>query len=109
MESKKLFILSKLTELEDELRNLELWTRETLTEEQLRSSAPFGCDVMDFHEWLQHMMIPRLKQIIEKGEKVPFKMDTASMAEYVYRDDISKYRRLIVILKTLDRAVKVCL
>ena len=108
MEHRKIFILNKLAELEKELKNLELWSSSTLTEEQKNSSAPFGCDLMDFHEWLQHILIPKLRLMIQENQSLPATMDTASMAEYVYRSDALKYQRLIVILKTLDRSVKSC-
>lgn len=108
MESRKNFILNKLGELENELKSLELWSSSALTDEQKNSSAPFGCDLMDFHEWLQHILIPKLRLMIQENQSLPVSMDTASMAEYVYRSEFSKYQRLIVILKTLDRSVKNC-
>ncbi len=107
MDNRRSFILKKINELEQELKVLSLWSDHPLTDEQMASTAPFGCDVMDLHQWLQHIFIPKFKILIESDQSLPSDMNIASMAEYVYRDDLSRHHRLILILKSLDRAVKV--
>lgn len=102
------FVLHKLEELEQELKTLGLWGNEPLTEEQMSSSAPFGCDLMDFHQWLQHLFIPKLAVILRRETEMSIRMSVAEMAEYVYRDEAQKYSRLIGILKVLDRSVNMC-
>lgn len=100
------YVESKLDELEAELHFLGLWETEPLPESMLCSSAPFGCDVMALHQWLQHIFLPRFRALLQSGGMVPGKMNITSIAEFDYRDDPDRYRRLLEILRELDRAVE---
>lgn len=106
MVNNKNFVISELlSNLEEELKSLSLWSNSFLTDEQLASTAPFGCDVMDFHQWLQHIFINKMNIIIKSNSELPRNMAIAPMAEYLYKEEVHKYRKLIGILRKLDRVV----
>ncbi len=103
--SKKDLVDELLDNMKGELESLSLWSENSLTDLQLSSTAPFGCDVMDFHEWLQHIFYTKMKAIINSSLDLPTKMAIAPMAKYVYKEQLYKHRKLIGILLKLDRVI----
>ncbi len=55
--------------IERELRNLEVWRFEPLPEAAYESNQAFLADTMTFYQWLQFVLLPRIREVIaEKGE-----------------------------------------
>jgi uncharacterized protein YqcC (DUF446 family) len=61
--------LIKANEIELVLKRLNRWRNEPLSKEKLEDMGAFGSNTMTFEEWLQYILIPRIKEIVEeKGE-----------------------------------------
>lgn len=58
-----------LLAMEAQLRLLDLWEAESPPIHDLESQEPFCVDTLRFTQWMQFILIPRLKILIE--EKVP--------------------------------------
>ncbi len=89
-----------LLELEQELRALSLWSEHRPEEERLHSTLPFGLDTLAFHEWIQFVLMEKLRDPavrIERGS-----MQVHPMAQEVYRGQWGTYRHLIALLRRLD-------
>lgn len=70
-----------LMDVEQELRRLELWEFEMISETALASTEPFALDTMSFPQWLQFIFLPRLYFMIEQQQALPMHCSVAPMAE----------------------------
>ncbi len=97
-------IKTKLNQLEQELRALELWGGEDKapSAKALSSDQPFCIDTLEFHQWLEYLLIAKLNMMIESGSPLPPKMMVHTYAQEKYRGEWSKYRNLIGVLQNLD-------
>jgi len=91
-----------LDSLEDELKSLELWQSEPPAPSALQSSQPFAGDTLDFHQWLQFVLIPTLQTMIEQRQALPNAIAISPMAIEVWRGSLRDYRQVILQLKALD-------
>lgn len=94
----------KADEIEVELKRLGRWTEKSLPDEAFENMGAFGSNTMSFEQWLQFILIPRIRQIVlEKGE-LP---QESNLAPYAIRnydgDDRTEY--LQDILYHLDQLI----
>jgi uncharacterized protein YqcC (DUF446 family) len=64
-------ISEALLAIEAELRFLALWESEPPPAADLLSKQPFCCDTLDFTQWLQWILLPRMWNIVEQGGPYP--------------------------------------
>jgi len=57
--------------LEAELRRMRLWEREPPREDLLASPRPFCVDTLELSQWLQWMLIPRMRRILAGDGELP--------------------------------------
>lgn len=102
-----LLISNYLNELEEELKALQLWGGEQGRPEEkaFLDPNPFCLDSMDFHQWLEYVLIAKFREMIAAENPLPDKMCVHTYAQEKYRGQWSKYRNLIVILRKLDEEV----
>lgn len=94
-----------LIDLQLELRQLDLWQQDSPPVSALRSTQPFAVDTLEFHQWLQFIMIPRLQAIVIERGPLPANMAVSPMAAQVYKGQLKTYRKLISCLRELDAKV----
>lgn len=70
-----------LINIEKELRALQLWDDEMISEEALGSQQPFAIDTMTFPQWLQFVFLPRMYFIIEEEIQLPQSCGITPMAQ----------------------------
>lgn len=73
-----------LMDIERELRYLQLWDDEMISEEALASEQPFAIDTMTFPQWLQFIFLPRMYFMIEQKMQLPGNCGIAPMAEQYF-------------------------
>ena len=97
-----------LDEIEQELQVLEHWGGEKNRphEKAFLSTAPFCIDTMDFHQWLEYVLVAKMRQLIKEGKPLPKKMLLHPVAQEYWRGNWAKYRRLIGVLRKLDECFK---
>ncbi len=91
-----------LLRVEAELRRLGLWQSKPPSAEALASELPFCCDTLDFHQWLQFVLIERMKALIEAGHPLPSQSGIAPLAEEWFAGTDTDSRQLVRLLEELD-------
>jgi uncharacterized protein YqcC (DUF446 family) len=62
---------AKANEIETELKFLRRWTLSPLPPEKFENMGAFGGNTMSFEEWLQFVLIPRIRAIAEEKGMFP--------------------------------------
>lgn len=91
-----------LERLEAELNGLGLWQSEYPAPHKLQSSEPFAIDKLDFHQWLQFIMLPRMWDVIDGEHPLPQNIAVSPMAAHVYRNELEYHEGLISTLREFD-------
>ena len=91
----------KIAELKAELRGLGYWQTDPLRPEQYQFKQAFGTDTMAFTQWLQFVLIPRVRAIINNQEEFP---DTNQVGAQAVRefDGVPEARGLVALLSEFD-------
>lgn len=92
-----------LAEIEQELRNLNLWNTKRPNEKAFRSKSPFFLDTMEFHQWLQYVLIERFNEIIESDQELPKKCAIFAYAFEVYKDSKAEKMKLLKVIHKFDK------
>ncbi|MCR5084008.1 MAG: YqcC family protein [Succinivibrionaceae bacterium] len=97
-------VAGRLDAIEARLGELGLWADggQSPSAEALGSTLPFCCDTLEFHEWLQFVLVRRLREALAQGGRLPQNMLVHPYAEEVYRGQWHKYRNLIQSIRELD-------
>lgn len=74
-----------LNKLESTLTELQLWSSEAPSPEQLNSHQPFAMDTLSFEQWLQFIFIPKMKLLIDNKIPLPESLQLLPYAEEVYK------------------------
>lgn len=61
----------KISEIEEEMKRTGYWSSEPLPEEAYDFREAFAMDTMAFSQWLQFILIPRVRSIIEQKGDFP--------------------------------------
>jgi len=91
-----------LKELEFTLQRLQLWQEEAPSEAALASTQPFALDTLEFHQWLQFIMLERFRFMIAAGHSLPTEVAIHPMATEVYKDKLKEHALLLDVLARLD-------
>ena len=97
-------LASLLIDIECELRRTDLWSAETPSAEALASVEPFCVDTLDFQQWLQFILLPRMNALITSQAPLPDKCDITAMAETVWTANIQA-KPVIDVLRQFDNLI----
>ena len=90
-------------QLEAELRRLGRWSATPLDPARLVDMGPFGMNTLAAEEWLQFVLLERLRGLVESGGELPATSDTAHWAMRQFDgDDVPA---LLGLLRQLDALV----
>lgn len=92
-----------LNAIERELKQLSLWQSEYPSAEALSSQQPFCCDTLSFEQWLQFIMLPRMKALIDGKHPLPSNIAVAPMAEETLKHLGFKANPLIKCIADFDK------
>jgi uncharacterized protein YqcC (DUF446 family) len=102
MTDRHIAIAEILLDIECELRRARLWQSEMPSEEALPSEQPFALDTLDFHQWLQFILLPRMHYLVSEHLVLPASCAIFPVAEEVYQGQ-AEMRPLLLQLQRLDR------
>lgn len=88
--------------IREELQAQGLWDAEPPSTEALQSTQPFAVDTLDFHQWLQFIMIPEFEHRLAKDMPLPSGFSISPMAEEAWRGKWAERRELILLLREFD-------
>lgn len=89
--------------LEVELKQQKLWSQAAPDARAMASEMPFSHDTMSLDNWLQWILIPRMRALLDAGAPLPGECDVASYAEVVFGGP--RYANLIGKIKALDDSI----
>ena len=98
-------IADLLLSMEAEMRRLELWEPQPPLAAALRSREPFCIDTLDFSQWVQWILIPRMKDLLERGEPFPAHSDIYPLAEEVLAGLGQDTRQLLQLIRQFDETI----
>ena len=90
-----------LLDIESELKALGLWQEEEIDPQLLSSTEPFCCDTLNFEQWLQFILIPKMHALLTQQQPLPTKASITPMAEHVWHNQADKLP-LIELLRSFD-------
>jgi uncharacterized protein YqcC (DUF446 family) len=97
-------VLSDLLKtLEAELRVQGRWAAAPPDHEALNSSQPFAADTLEFDQWLQWILLPRMTLMLEQRLPLPTACAIRAMAEETYGPDDRGGKRITEVLGEIDR------
>jgi uncharacterized protein YqcC (DUF446 family) len=95
-------LISYLNDVEIYLKELGLWSDTEPSVEALSSTEPFAVDTLEFVEWLQFILIPRLQSLVEMAALLPGNCGIAPMAETYFCGSCHDAGKLINVLSDID-------
>jgi uncharacterized protein YqcC (DUF446 family) len=102
--SKAKAVTQTIEAIKSEMVRLSLWDTSPPSQEVLSSQQPFCIDTLDFTQWLQWILIPRLEAILKTNIPLP-----NSSAIHTYAEEALQSRSdntgLIALIQQLDRAL----
>ena len=94
-----------LLEIEAELRRLGLWGQQPPPPQALASLTPFCHDTLFFEQWLQWVLLVRLKQVVEHDEECPASSEITPLAEYRLAQLKLPATALLRLIERLDQEI----
>jgi uncharacterized protein YqcC (DUF446 family) len=90
--------------LEAELRRMDLWEHVPPTQQMLASTQPFCFDTLALSQWLQWLLIPRMRRIFAGEGSLPTESAIHPLAEdcFSHLDDPST---LLMLIERFDRLI----
>lgn len=101
MKEKPEIVKEKISQIEAEMRRIGLWQEEPLPEEAYDYTLAFAKDTMAFHQWLQFIFIPQVRELAENYEQFPKKSQVGISAKHVF-EGWQQADRLVAMLKEFD-------
>lgn len=98
-------IAALLSDLELELKVLSLWSDLQPSAQDLSSTQPFCVDTLNFTQWLQFILIPRLNQIVVDQAMLPRQCDVHPMAEEYFKPQSIHAEKITTIIKSIDDCI----
>ena len=98
-------ILLLLVDIEREMRGAGLWQQEPPPKDALASTMPFAIDRLSFPEWLQWILLPRMREVLESGQPLPARCQIAPAAEVYFSELDIPCGCLLELLAELDKVV----
>jgi uncharacterized protein YqcC (DUF446 family) len=98
----------KIDEVVAEMRRLGVWQDEPPPPEKMRFSKAFAMDTLSFEQWLQFVLVPRVRGIIDERGQFPDDSSLGDKAnrEYIMWGSDPRFERLVDLLFELDSFVR---
>ncbi|WP_241898867.1 MULTISPECIES: YqcC family protein [unclassified Erwinia] len=91
-----------LHDIENLLREADLWQHQPPSEQALASSAPFAVDTLTPLQWLQWVLLPRMHALLDRQGALPENFAVAPYYEVALADDLPVRAPLLNLLNQLD-------
>jgi len=103
--SQRQAIEAVLDQVEQTLRDLDLWEHDRPPPERLASRQPFAFDTLQCHQWLQWQFIPRMRRILRNGAELPAQSAILPYAEECFRAHAADAAELLFTLQLVDELI----
>lgn len=97
-------VASKIAQIEAEMKRIGVWQDQPPAPEQMRFERAFGADKLAFEQWLQFVLVPRVKAIVDGGGQFPTGSEVATQAfrEWKMWGDRTNVDALLELLREFD-------
>ncbi|CAM3826098.1 YqcC family protein [Xenorhabdus thuongxuanensis] len=95
-------VLHKLQLIEASMKTVGIWQNYPPKPEAFESTKPFSIDTMSAEEWLQWILIPRMRALIEQKACLPTAFAIAPYFEEAYKEEAERFFPLLEHLRALD-------
>jgi uncharacterized protein YqcC (DUF446 family) len=92
-------------EIEAEMRTLGLWEEHRPPAEALASSAPFCFDTLEFTQWIQWILLPRVVRMLEQQQPWPQRSEISPLAEESFKEVDANTDRLLKLMSDFDALI----
>ena len=99
-------IADVLLEVEAILRTNGKWDETSPSNDELASEQPFCMDTLAFEQWLQWVLLPRMKITLEEMKPLPAKSSIFVCAKERLKKNDPSRGRLLKLIKTFDELIK---
>lgn len=96
-----------LLEAEALLRISGKWEKKQPPTTSLASSEPFCLDTLNFEQWLQWILLPRMKQILEHRKPLPTRSAITEYAEECLQKSDPRMVKLLALIKRFDDLITI--
>lgn len=100
-------IKQQIQRIESIMQALDLYSQQRPDDRAFASTAPFCYDTMSFLEWLQWVMFPRTREMIDKSLPLPTVCEIHPLAEEEFKLIATETDSLLAEIQTLDRLFNV--
>jgi uncharacterized protein YqcC (DUF446 family) len=98
-------VREKIAEIENEMKRIGYWQSDLSQPEQYGFRSAFAMDTMAFSQWLQFIFIPRVKNMLEVGEKFPPDSQNGAQAVREFDGD-DRAQGLVALLSEFDEIIR---
>lgn len=92
-----------LFEIEDQLRQLQLWQDKMPLIKSIASDLPFSHDTMEFPQWLQFIFLERMHKLLKHAMALPKACAIAPYAEEYFKSVDANTQTLLAHLAKIDK------
>jgi uncharacterized protein YqcC (DUF446 family) len=94
-------VARKIGEIEAELKRLGRWQDTPLPEAAYKDMGPFGMNTMAYEQWIQFVLIPRVREILVSKGEFPRKSQVGVLAVRDFDGDLEA-DKLVTLLCEFD-------
>lgn len=105
MRNRETEVLQIADAIEGELRRLDLWETHPPPPEAVMSEQPFCFDTLTFTQWLQWVLLVRVRNTVANGIELPTHSDIHPLAEHCFSELHYDSAALLALIKRLDQAI----
>jgi uncharacterized protein YqcC (DUF446 family) len=99
-------LIDVVDQLEATLRRMRLWSDEPPSSLSLASEQPFCFDTLDFSEWLQWRLIPRMRRILAGDGDLPTQSAIHPYAEDCIEGPSADRTELLALIDRFDVLIR---
>ncbi|MBA4503045.1 YqcC family protein [Marinobacterium marinum] len=92
-----------LIQIRTEMQALGFWQTQPPQPAALASREPFCVDTLDFTEWVQWLLLPRLEEMVARQAPLPQNSEIKPMAEEVFKQMQADTSTLLGLIEQLDQ------
>lgn len=87
--------------IEKALKDADLWSVQTPSQEAMESTMPFAVDTMPFENWLQFIFLPKMRDAVGMRQLPPGPAQILPIAEEAFKE-LSGVKPLLDALRKFD-------
>jgi uncharacterized protein YqcC (DUF446 family) len=99
-------LIAVVDQLELTLRRMDLWSEQPPAEASLASEQPFCFDTLPFSEWLQWLLIPRMRAIFAGRGTLPTRSAIHPYAEECVPGGTTDRAQLLALIGRFDALIR---